>query len=266
MSDFIYDGHKINYEIYGRGKPLVILNGIMMSTKSWHEFLEPLTKYHQVILVDFIDQGESSSFNGKRYLHSYQTLMLKQLLDFLNLEKVSIAAISYGGQIALDLASKYPTLVEKLILFNTTSYVNDFMREIFELWLAAGKTKDGLVYYKATIPTIYSQTFFKEKLEWMKEREKLLVPLFEKEVFLNRMERLVNSTINFNIFDNVKNITAKTLLIASDEDFLTPISMQEELNKEIKDSNIIILPKTGHASMYEKPVLFTSIINGFLSS
>lgn len=267
MSNFKFRGHHVNYEIYGKGFPLVILNGIMMSTNSWYQFLEELTKHNQIILVDFIDQGQSDDYQGSEtYLHDFQTELLKELFEHLNFKQVNLASISYGGQIALDFASKYPKMVNKLVLFNTTAYVTDWMKEMYELWLAAGETRNGEVYYKATIPTIYSQTFFKEKLNWMKDREKILVPLFTDEKFLNRQKRLILSTINLDIINNLENITASTLIVASMEDYLTPIKMQEAIHAAIKDSEYILIPNAGHASMYEKPKLFTSLILGFINN
>lgn len=265
MSNFKFRDHYINYEIYGKGYPLVILNGIMMSTNSWHQFLEELTKHNQVILVDFVDQGQSDDFKGESYSYEFQTELLKELFIFLKIDQVNIASISYGGQIALDFASKYPSMVNKLVLFNTTAHVSEWMKETYDLWLAGIRTKNGLVYYKASIPTIYSQTFFKDKLAWMKERESILLPLFNDEKFLSRQERLILSTYDLDIIDKLDKVSAKTLIVASMEDSLTPIKMQEDIHKMIKNSEYILIPNAGHASMYEKPKLFTSLILGFIN-
>jgi len=41
MAEFTFDGYKVYYETHGTtGEPLVILNGIMMSTASWRPFLK----------------------------------------------------------------------------------------------------------------------------------------------------------------------------------------------------------------------------------
>ena len=60
MAEFTFDGYKVYYETYGTaGEPLIILNGIMMSTASWKPFLEEFSKNNVVVLVDFLDQGQS---------------------------------------------------------------------------------------------------------------------------------------------------------------------------------------------------------------
>ena len=59
MSEFNFKNNIIHYEVYGEGKPLIILNGIMMSTNSWVIFKDAFSKNNQLILVDFLDQGQS---------------------------------------------------------------------------------------------------------------------------------------------------------------------------------------------------------------
>ncbi|HQF32814.1 MAG TPA: alpha/beta hydrolase, partial [Petrotogaceae bacterium] len=49
----------INYNISGNGKPIVLLNGIMMSVPSWAEHVKYLEKDFQVITYDMKDQGKS---------------------------------------------------------------------------------------------------------------------------------------------------------------------------------------------------------------
>ena len=53
MSTLNFNGKNINYRVVGEGKPLLILNGIMMSTKSWTPFEKAFTKHNnQLILLD----------------------------------------------------------------------------------------------------------------------------------------------------------------------------------------------------------------------
>ena len=45
MAFFDFEGKKVYYEVHGeQGEPLVILNGIMMSTNSWKPLMKNLTK------------------------------------------------------------------------------------------------------------------------------------------------------------------------------------------------------------------------------
>ena len=65
MSEFIFRGKRVHYQILGEGRPLLLLNGIMMSTKSWAPFLNAFQQGgNRLILVDLLDQGESEAMDG----------------------------------------------------------------------------------------------------------------------------------------------------------------------------------------------------------
>ena len=64
MAHFDFQGKSIYYEEHGQGKPLLVLNGIMMSCKSWAEFVEPFSQNNRLILVDFLDQGRSGRMDS----------------------------------------------------------------------------------------------------------------------------------------------------------------------------------------------------------
>ncbi|MFR3346702.1 MAG: alpha/beta fold hydrolase [Christensenellales bacterium] len=59
MSEFLFKGKKVYYELHGEGEPILVLNGIMMSTESWNAFKPSFSKDNLLILVDFFDQGRS---------------------------------------------------------------------------------------------------------------------------------------------------------------------------------------------------------------
>ncbi|MCF7931593.1 MAG: alpha/beta hydrolase [Acholeplasmataceae bacterium] len=265
MATFTYDGRTVFYETDGEGEPILILNGIMMSTKSWQPFVESLSKNNRLIRLDFFDQGQTDRRIGESYTQAIQSDLILALLDHMNLEYVNLVGISYGGEVALMFASNHPERVRRLVVFNATAYTSPTLKEIGRQWNAIGRTRDGETYYKATIPVIYSPSYYEDHLEWMKKREALLVPLFSTPVFLDAMERLTNSAESFDVRDRLDRITAPTLIVAADEDYLTPVLNQRDLQGRIKGSDLVILPGSGHASMYEKPMLFMTLVLGYIN-
>lgn len=265
MSIFKYKDKEVFYKLDGNSSlpKLMILNGIMMSTASWEPFVENLTENFQVIRVDFFDQGHSTKLPGENYTQDIQVDLLKALLDNLKIKKVNLVGISYGGEVALIFACRHQQYLNRLALFNSSAYTNPLLKDIGRSWIKAGKTRDGELYYKTTIPIIYSASYYENKLEWMKNREKVLIPVFSNPDFLDAMERLTLSAESFDVRDDLKNLETETLIITAEEDFLTPKKEQEYLVKHIKNSHWLTIPGVGHASMYENPLLFTSLITGF---
>ncbi|MDX9691242.1 MAG: alpha/beta hydrolase [Acholeplasmataceae bacterium] len=265
MAFMNYKGKNIYYDVCGQGKPILILNGIMMSTRSWEPFVDSLSEHNQLIRLDFLDQGQSDKLD-KNYEQDLQVDVIYHLLEELKISKVNLVGISYGGEIAILFASAHPTYVERLVLFNTTPYTSPWLKEIGNQWISIGKTRDAKTYYQATIPVIYSPSYYEMRLDWMKKREEILMPIFGNPIFLDAMERLTLSAENYDARKNIGSINSPTLIIAADEDYLTPMSNQRELHKLIKHSELIILPGVGHASMYERPLLFVTLVLGFINA
>lgn len=266
MSHLKINNEKIFYEIEGKGRPILFLNGIMMSTKSWQPFVSSFSDQNMLIRMDFFDQGQSEKLIGKSYTHQIQVDAVKALIDHLNLDKVSIVGISYGGEIAIQVAIQNPQVIDRLVLFNTAAYTNPWLKDIGRAWIAAGRTRNGEAYYNTAIPVIYSPLFYETNKAWMDNRKNVLVPIFSNPLFLDQVERLTLSSESFDVKDKLDKINAETLIVAAEEDYLTPVANQEYLLKGIKNGHLVKIPGAGHASMYEKPLLFTSLCLGFINA
>ncbi len=249
------------------GEPLkpkmVILNGIMMSTKSWIPFMDTFKEHFYVLRMDFFDQGASHKLIGESYTHEIQIDLLKELFDHLQIKKINIVGISYGGNAALAFACKYQDYVDRLMLFNSSAYTTPWLKDIGDGWMRAGATRNGALYYKVTIPVIYSQKYYDEKLEWMRARERVLLPIFSNPDFLDAMERLTLSAEAYDVREQLSSLEIPIMIISAEQDTLTPMKDQEYLYNHLKNVNWIKLPDVGHASMYENPIVFTSLITGF---
>ena len=256
-------GKKMYYETFGEGEPLVILNGIMMSTASWHAFIDVFSKSCKMVLVDLIDQGQSDKGDGP-YTQDMHVEMLKTLFEKLNFEKVHLLGVSYGGEVALKFALKHQHMLHSLILADTTAYTNELLHDVEEIWDYSASLNDGRIFFKATMPYIYSTEFYEKNIEWLKAREKSFCQILTPEWYAG-FRRAIRSASNLNIVDELHKITVPTLIIGAEYDATTPVRYQEEIHKRIKDSRFVVIKGAGHASMYEKPYEFSSIVLGYLS-
>lgn len=259
-----FESKKIYFETYGQGKPVVLLNGIMMSTLSWKAFIDAFSTNNQLILVDFLDQGKSDKMEDKLYTQDDQVEVLKALLEELKLDKVNLVGISYGGEVALEFAVKYEKYVDKMVLFNTTAKTSQWLRDIGIGWNQ--NANDPLGYYCTTIPVIYSPEFYNKRSEWMNNRKDFLVEkVFSKKSFMESMVRLTKSADYHDVTNELPDIKIPTLIVSSENDYITPMTEQRILNQLISTSELVVLPNTGHASMYERPVLFATLVLGYIN-
>lgn len=262
MSFVEISGKKIYYETYGQGDPLVILNGIMMSTASWNGFLNIFSTNNKLVLIDLLDQGRSDKADGP-YTQDMHVDMLKEIFEKLGFEKVHLLGVSYGGEVAMKFALKYQSMLHTLLLADTTACTNDLMHDIEELWDYSAGLHDGRIYFKATMPYIYSTEFYAKNIEWLKNREALFCKALTPDWY-EGFRRANRSASSLNIVDELHNIKIPTLIIGSEYDIITPVRFQEEIAKRIENSKFVIIKGAGHASMYEKPYEFASIVLGYL--
>jgi pimeloyl-ACP methyl ester carboxylesterase len=264
MPNFKYGEHKIHYEDMGEGEPILLLNGIFMSCASWTAFIPAFTKSNRLLLLDFIDQGLSDK-SDREYDQNIQVEIIIALLDELRLDAVNVAGVSYGGEIAMKVAIRHPNRVKKLVLANTTAYTSKWLLDIGRSWEYAFESHDGRRFFKTCIPIIYSPKYYEENYEWASAREEMFVKLFTPEIY-DAFGRLTRSAENHDERAEISKIKSPTLIISSDQDYVTPFFNQEELARFIPKSAHATIRNAGHASMYEKPSEFATLLLGFINN
>lgn len=260
------NGVEINYALDGSGEEtIVFLNGIMMNIFSWNDFVPVLTEQndYQFLRVDFRDMGFSSPYK-EDYDVSIHVDDLKGLFDALGLEKVHLLGVSYGAMVAMMFALKYPEYLSTLILPNAVARVTKFLQAASDIWEYSAATNSGEVFFKLSMPFIYSDDFYNRNWEWLKEREKIFDQILTKEYF-EALHRLSRSSKNFDILDQIHVIKVPTLLIAGTRDIITPVYEMKKIQERIAGSKMVIIEDAGHASFYEKQDEFTTAVLGFVA-
>lgn len=162
------DEVKIYYEVHGEGSPIALLNGIFMDTEGWIFQTMALSKKYRVILHDF--RGQWRSDLGRDFSLDMHVKDFKKLLEHLNIDKVNLAGISYGGLVALNFTLTYPKLVKSLIIINVP--LKPDLKHRGERWLEACRTGDPEKFVDSWINEFYSREFL--DMYWKLLREKLI--------------------------------------------------------------------------------------------
>jgi 3-oxoadipate enol-lactonase len=263
MPYFKSNGLNLFYEEFGppHGPPIIFLNGIMMSTLSWYGH-KSFFKNYRGILFDFRDQGQSEKMD-ESYSIDLHVDDLRNLLRYLDLEKINLVGVSYGGHVATKFASFYSDLISSLTLANTIAKTNNHLRAIGQAWEEAAKLADGEAFFTFSIPFIYSRHFYETNLPWLEERQNQFKDLLTKEWF-EAFIRLSTSAHDLDVTTALKDIHCPTLLIGADQDLITPIEEMNLLHQEIAGSSFVFIKDAGHAAVLEKPIEFALTILGFI--
>jgi pimeloyl-ACP methyl ester carboxylesterase len=113
------NGIKMYYEIYGDGKPLILIHGGGSTIQtSFTNIIPYLSKNRQIIAMDLQAHGRTG--DRETFLSFQQDADdIVQLLKNLNIDKADFLGFSNGGQTAIEIALRHPTIVNKLILAST---------------------------------------------------------------------------------------------------------------------------------------------------
>ena len=106
----------------GSGTPVLLLHGFGASAIwQWHDQLAEFGRHHDVIAPDLLGFGGSWSTDADASL-DHQTAIVVALLDRLELERVDVVGISYGGFVGYMLAGEHPDRVRRLVLVDSPGH------------------------------------------------------------------------------------------------------------------------------------------------
>jgi pimeloyl-ACP methyl ester carboxylesterase len=112
-------GHRLVYRTAGSGPVVLLVHGLLDSGRTWRKLAPALALGHRVIAPDLLGHGESDGPTGVDYSLGGHAGILRDLLDALDVERVTIVGHSLGGGIAMTFAYHYPERVERIALVSS---------------------------------------------------------------------------------------------------------------------------------------------------
>lgn len=256
------NGVNLYYELHGpEGAPVLVLNNgfIMNATTSWVHQTRALSKRYRLLQYDCRGQGQSDHPESP-YSMELHADDLSALLDALKIEKAHIAGISYGGEVAQAFTLKYPDKVKSLVLMDTVSEVGAELQIIVHSWVDALKTGDALAFFNATVPWNFSPEFISSNTALLEDAKKRY-PMLDFPAVI----RLCEAFLDVNFTKRLGEIKVPVCIIVGEKDLLKGIRYADILRKNIPHAEFHVLMGAGHASCWEKPQEFNSVLLGFLS-
>ena len=252
------NGARIYYEVHGEGEPVIFLNGILANTASWAFQLPVFSREFEVILMDFRGQGRSDK-PRMRYTMEMHADDVRALLDHLDVQRAHVVGISYGAEVGMIFALRYPERVRSLVVACAVSHVDRPMRLRADRWLMAARLRSGRFLFLTVVPDIYSDEFLEERWEFVRTT----APRFD-EVDFDAFIELLKSFLELDITDELDKIRAPTLVIAGGEDRVKPPRYSRLIHERIPNSEFVIIEGAGHVVVWEKPAEFNSVVLSFL--
>ncbi|WP_265130306.1 alpha/beta fold hydrolase [Chryseobacterium oranimense] len=219
------NGIRMYYEIYGSGKPLVLIHGGGSSILfDYKEIISRLENSFQLIGIDLQNHGMTDHRDIPETFEQ-DAHDVAALLKELSIDKASFWGFSNGGNTVMQIAHLYPALTEKIIVASAFYKRNGMMDGFFESMAVA--TLESM-------PEPLKINFLNLNPDFSK-----LQNMFEKDS--KRMQ-------TFEDWDEkiLTSIKAPTLFISGDRDVMKPEHVTE-MWRLVPGSRLLILP-AGHGS------------------
>lgn len=254
------NGIDIYYEIHGEGEPVIFGNGVFSNTLGWINQTPVFSEKFQVILYDMRGQGQSEK-PDESYSFEIHADDQKALLDELGISKVHHVGISYGAELGLVFALKYPEMLKSLVVCSAVSFVGPQLREMAILWKSACELADPDLFYHATVPLNFAETFIRENTAILEQAK-----VRYSQLSYPPLVRLMDAFLELDITDQLNEIDIPTCVIVGEKDILKPAyPYSNMIHDKLPNSEMTIVRDSGHAVTFERPAEFNSIVLGFLT-
>jgi pimeloyl-ACP methyl ester carboxylesterase len=108
-------GHEFWYLDSGDGPAVMFIHGLTSSHRNWVHLVQKLDTDHRVVAPDLFGHGASDKLMGDYSLGAHAAT-LRDLLDRLDIDQVTLVGHSFGGGIAMQFCYLFPERVERLVL------------------------------------------------------------------------------------------------------------------------------------------------------
>ena len=248
------NGIKVYYEVYGEGRPIVLLHGAFYTIDmNWSQLIPDLSKTRKVIAIEFQGHGHTP-FSDRKLSITTLASDVEGVMDYLKIDSADVVGYSMGGSVAYQFAVQSPKRLRKLVIISST-YKTDG-------WLPIVSSA-----FKQFKPEFFDNTPFQtgydavapDKAKWTS--------------FVKQMCDFVKVPINVGD-SNIAKIAAPVLIISGDNDGLDKIELMKTYQllgggitadlQPMPKSHLAIVPSQSHVSLMMQTKTITGYLDEFL--
>src|SRR3954464_14769593 len=111
-------GHRKIYRSAGRGPPVVLIHGMVNSSRHWEQVALQLADRYTVIAPDLIGHGDSAAVRGDYSIGAHAT-SIRDMLAVIGIDRATIVGHSLGGGVAMQFFYQFPQRTERLVLVSS---------------------------------------------------------------------------------------------------------------------------------------------------
>ena len=266
----------IAYTDEGKGdNTIILIHGLGSYLRAWEKNIGELSKNNRVIAIDLPGYGKSSKEPHTGMMTFYAGIV-NELVKELKLNKVVIGGHSMGGQIGMTTYLKYPQIVKGLVLAAPAGFERFTKGQ--KQWFRDVMTVDGV---RLTTPEGIQNNLASNFYRVPKDADFMVSERMEMRSaddfipYCYAVVQSVQGMVDNPVIDYLQDIKVPTLILFGENDNLIPnrylnpgrtVEIAKYGASKIPNSKLVMIPKTGHFLMFEKPEVFNKETIDFIKS
>jgi pimeloyl-ACP methyl ester carboxylesterase len=245
----------------GPGDPLVLLHAFPLNGRMFEPQMEAFSERRRVISPDYPGFGRSPRTPAQPDVRYYAEAV-RNLLDYLELERVALGGVSMGGYVAFGCLKLFPQRVSGLVLANTRPEPDSYEMKENRKNMARRVADEGVeVLVELQMQRLLAPDTLENNREVVEEVRAMMLESSPNGVVaaLGAMRERPDST------PLLAEIAVPTLVIGGEEDAISSPEVMASMAEKIPASRHVTLPRAGHLSNLENPEGFNAALEGFLA-
>jgi pimeloyl-ACP methyl ester carboxylesterase len=260
-------GAHIWYCRQGTGPTLLQIHGSAFGHRNFERLTPLLAESFDVIDFDLPGYGQST---GGALRPSIAELAdeIREFINVIGYDKLNVHGTSFGAMIALTLAARHPGTIDSLILSCFLARYDSAARMMRYTWKRAAMDSGMEAVADLTSVAGFARSFYEQP--WAQDQLAAMREAFsrtEPSAFVASTEAIEAADLS----PLVRQVTARSLLIAGAEDNMTPFAPaasgigMSAVARELPDCESQILPECGHYLVIERPAEAADLIRRFVT-
>jgi pimeloyl-ACP methyl ester carboxylesterase len=258
VSSITTDQGSLHYEVFGKGRPVILLHGYQGSWGLWQATMAELGASFRTYAVDFWGFGESGARRSSYAVEDFVTLV-DQFMSQLGIARAPLVGHSMGGTVCLLFAARHQARVDKVAVISAPivgSSLRFFPRVFGYRWF-------GWITYRNL---------------WLYRRVyRLLARKYSKHAgWADMMDRDVSHTTLGAFFASIGSlrqtdlrpilhqVKAPVLGVYGVRDNVVDAGQWKILQRELPQARTVLFPSSGHFPMLDEPARFLRHLRPFL--
>jgi pimeloyl-ACP methyl ester carboxylesterase len=268
-------GHRVIYRIAGSGPPVVLIHGMVNSSRHWERVALALADSYTVIAPDLIGHGESAAPRGDYSLGAHAA-GIRDLLTAVGVDSATIVGHSLGGGVAMQFFYQFPQRTERLVLVSSGGLGHQVSPLLRGAALPGASALLALASHRRVLAALLEASDRlrhrgSSKSVYLRAIARALQPLEEpgaREAFLQTLRSVIDVRgQRVSALDRLYLLDAMpTMIVWGGRDNTIPLAHGRQVHEAVPGSRFEILPRAAHFPNLEDPEALAAVLRDFLET